>query len=149
MWTFEHMVQDISRVTVVVVASVIMLEQSPESDSRQGIQVGMQWRTVRKEGCSYDVAHDGTGTAAVLALKSDPGYEHVASAYTRPRLLSIECSSSNKYEIGPRQLPAEFKIQVVYPQVAAVDHQPGFAYHQEALPGLERQHVSGDVGREI
>ena len=46
-------------------------------------------------------------------------------------------------------MSAELEIKIIDPKVSAVYHYPCLTDDQEALSGLERQQVSGDIGGEV
>ena len=65
-------------------------------------------------------------------------------------MLCSQCACRHKCKWESVQtFASERKIHIIDPQVSTIDHQPGLAHNEKALPGLERQQISSDVGGEL
>ena len=110
---------------------------------------GCTVRTLNCNRCCSDVSNDTSCTSTILPLECNVGQEYCTADNVLPSKISVYCACCHKCKGGTDQTASDLKIHIIDPQVSTIDHQPGLAHNEKALPGLERQQISGDVGREL
>ena len=94
------------------------------------------------------VANNGSSGAAVLPVERCGSHVHVTPLNSRPLYLPTERSSGDEGEAWLHPRAAELEVEVVHPDVAAVDHKPCLFHDEEALPGLQGQEAREGPGGE-